>query len=441
MRKKLLSPFYILFLLLFLFTEGVSFNEISEKEKALHALQLKDYSTTIKICLQQLESTPNDYDFNFMLSKAYAYSGEWDKALEILNKMLILYPKNIDLLLSCSRIDSWKGNFEEAESGYNEVLKLSPNNIEALTGIAEIATWKKNHTKAIEIYQRILQLDPSLPDTYYRIGKIYQWDGNYSKAKENFKKALNLSPENKEYKLALDKATPHFEEKFEIRYQYTNESFNDGRPDYIDNQFVFGFRIPQELGSLFLKYNRTKRFNKQDVQYEIELYPRLWPRAYSFLDFNYSSKAIHYPRTSYLVEIYQALFTSMEISLGYRRMNFKADTVSIYLGSIGYYLGNYYSFLRYYYIPQEKSTSFSWIFNMRRYFSKDNYVFMSYGQGSRPIEIVTAEDLFTYQNRIFLVGFDWYFLKGIKLQFHFSHRSEENGLKRNTFLVITGYRW
>lgn len=413
----------------------------SLKEKALQALITKDYDTAINISIQQLESSPESYDFNFILSRAYAYSGQWEKALSILNKMLNLHCENTDLLLFRSRIQAWKGNYNEAKLGYQKVLMLSPRNIEAMIGRAEIACWKSEFKEALNIYRKALQHEPDNAEIYFRIGRIYQWQGNYSMAKKNFTKAAGLDPENEEFRLALNRASPHLGDQFEIRYQHKNEGFNDGRNNYIDHQLTFGFKISDEIGSLFLKYNRTERFNERDDQYGVELYPHLWTGAYGYMDISYSQHAIHFPRTSYLIELYQALLPSTEMSLGYRRMNFEAKAISIYLGSFGYYFGNYYSYLRWYYSPEERGRTLSWTVNVRRYFSKDDYLFLGYGQGSRPFNVMMLEDIFITQSWIFLVGGDWCFLKRIRLRLEYFHISEESGLKRNAFLIITGYRW
>jgi len=416
-------------------------NDSSRKEEALKALKMRDYDTAIRISLQQLETSPGDYDLNFILSRAYAHSGQSEKALGILDKMLHLYPKNTDLLLFHSRILAWENEYKDAESGFEKVLEIDPDNIEAMSGLAEIASWQKEFEDAIEKYHKVLQMEPDNADIYFRIGRVHQWDGNYSRAREYFRKAVALEPDNTDFRRALKNAHPIFKENYELRYQYMNEGFSDGRENYINRFLYFSMKISPEVGSLHLKYNQTHRFDEKDVQYGFEFYPHLWKKAYGYLDFTYSPKVIHFPRTSYLLEVYQALFGSSEFSLGYRRMNFEDEAVSVYLGSVGYYVGNYYPFLRWYYTPNEKGASVSWIVNVRRYFSKDSYVALGYGQGSRPFEIVTKEDVLVKKSWIFLVEWDWYFLKRIRLKVQFMHRNEEDGPTRNLVFVATGYRW
>jgi YaiO family outer membrane protein len=173
----------------------------------------------------------------------------------------------------------------------------------------------------------------------------------------------------------------------------------------------------------------------------IELYPHLWKKAYGYIDILFSPEAIHYPNSSYTLELYQSFLGSAEISLGYRRMNFEIEPVNVFLGSVGYYVGNYYPYVRWYYTPEDEGNNFSWFVNLRRYFTKNNYLALGYGQGSRPFEIITIEDVFVRKSWIFLAEWDWTILKRIHLKVQFTHRNEEDGPTRNALFVATGYRW
>ncbi len=438
-KKRRIFNFFVFCLLLF--PAIASASDSIQKEKALQALRTRDYEAAIKISLHQLNSNPDDYDFNFILSRAYAYSGQRGKALDLLGKMLEISPQNTDLMLFQSHIFAWEGHYDKAEEGYKEVLAINHNNREAMIGRAEIASWKKEFADAREKYQKILQIHPDDSDIHFRIGRVNQWEGNYTKARQYYKKACELSPENAEYRRALKSAHPVFTNRFELRYEFKNESFGDGRGHYTNHHLVFGIKISPDIGSLNLKYNRTQRYGRQDAQFGIEFYPHLWNKAYGYIDLNLSPEAVHYPHTSYLLEVYQSVLQAVEISLGYRRMNFENEAVSVYLGSIGYYVGNYYPFLRWYYTPEEEGKNFSWFVNVRRYFTKDSYLALGYGQGSKPFDIITIEDVLVRKSWIFLAEWDWYFLKHIRLKIQYTHRNEKDGPTRNVLFVATGYRW
>jgi YaiO family outer membrane protein len=440
MQKKtpqiLFISFFILFLLqiLLLAQEG-------KKEEALQALRTKHFSTAIKICLNELEKNPDDYDFKFILAQAYAFSNQWEKADKTITGLLKDYPENIDVLLLNARFQAWRKNYSEAKNDFKHILSLVPKNKEALMGLADTARWQGNLKEAEDIYLKLLEEAPENAEVYYKLGLLYKNMGNYAKAKMYLKKAVTISPDVLEYKNALKKIHPKFEEKLEIRYHHQIQTFNDDRKDYIDNQFNLYFNIPSIQTSLLLWLDQTKRFDTQDHQYKIELYPILWQKSYGHFYLTFSPRSIHYPQSSYLAEIYQNFLNSAEISLGYRKMNFKENPVSIYTGSLGYYWNQFYTWLKLYYIPEKKGNSISWTANIRRYFSLDNYIFLGFGIGSRPFKIMTIEDLWTTQAQIFLAGFNFFVFKNLRIQFFYSHRNEREGLKRNSFLMITGFRF
>jgi len=430
---------FLLVVLLFYSVQGLSADET--KEQALRAIRSQNYEQAITICLEQLSTNPNDSDYNFMLAQAYAYSDRWPQALGILERVIDAHPENTDVLLLWSRVQSWNREYQTATLGYTKVLHMDPDNIEALMGLAETTSWAGDYARAIELYGNMLHHDPSNPEIYYRLGRVYTWSGNYAKARENFKMAAKLDPGNQEYQKAMSASHPQFRNRFEVRYQHRIESLDDQRDDYTDQSFVFLFATPGEKGTFLIKANQTRRLKERDNQFGIEFYPHLWKGSYGFFDFNLSSKALLYPKTSYVAEVYQTFWSSAELSLGYRRMNFEQNPVSIYLGSLGYYFGHFYTYLRLYYSDEQSGNSFSWSLNGRRYFTQDNYVFATVGQGSRPFDVTTIDDFFITQSRFFQAGVIWYFFRRIRLEFRIQVTNERDGPDRSAFQLSSGYRW
>jgi YaiO family outer membrane protein len=410
------------------------------KEKASAAIKSADYSTAISLCLQGLRQNPRDDELNFLLSRGYAYSGRWDEALRILDNQALVHPENIDVRLFRARIISWKKNYGQAESGYNEVLGINPGNADALIGLAEIASWQGDLAKALSIYGEVREQDPRRADIYFRLGRVYLWEGNFARAQENLRKALSLDPGNKEYLRNLRASSPRRREKYELRYEHQADGFSDERGPYLDQNLALQLNALPKIGPLIFKYNHTDRFGQKDDRWGLELYPHLWKRAYGYLDLTYSSKALYFPKTATAIEVYQGILKAAEVSLGVRRLNFVSNPVTQYVGSLGYYFGNYYAYWRWYYSADGPSNRFAWLANLRRYFSEDSYIFAGYGRGTRPYDHITLEDFRAGRSWIFLAGFNWYFLRRIKLQAYYS-LGDEAGLRRNTLFLSTGYRW
>jgi YaiO family outer membrane protein len=409
-------------------------------DRAQRALKLKNYASAITICLDLLVSAPTDYDVNFLLVQAYSRSGEREKALDRLEKMNTLFPKNADVVLFMARIRTWKGQYAEAQALYRQVLEFAPGNEEAHVGTADVAARRRDFSGARSILRDVLERNPRNADAYYHLGLTEQWQGNRGQAREDFEKAVALDPANDDYKVFLTESTPRMQRKFELRYGHEVEDWNDGRADFQNDRLALHLGLPQDLGVLILKYNQTRRFGETDRQFGLESYPRLWSKAYGRFDLSYSPEAVHFPRLSYLLEIYQGLFSAAEVSLGVWHMNFTDRPVTVALGSLGYYLGNYYPYLRMNYGSENGNSTFSWVLNLRRYFSADNYVYIGYGHGTRLLEDLTIQDLLPTPGDIYLAGAVWYIFQSVRIEFHFSRTSEPE-LARNSFQVSTGYRW
>jgi YaiO family outer membrane protein len=405
--------------------------------KAAAAIKSGDYETAVRLCLDGLRQNHSDYELNFLLSRAYAYSERWDEALRVLGELALAHPENTDVLLFKARVKSWKGEYPAADKEYREVLELVPGNTEALIGLAEIASWQGQYASALAIYKQVREKEPANPDIPFRIGRIYFWQGNFVQAEDHFRSALRLDPRNEEYKRALQKTRPRLHEKYELRYELQSDNFSDGRSRYLDQNIALQMSLFKNMGPLVVKYNQTERAGAKDFRYGLEFYPRLWKRAYGYIDLSYSPRGDYYPETAYLVEAYQGVLSSAEISLGFRQMNYAREHVSQYLGSLNYYFGNCLGSWRWYYSAGDP---FAWLASLRRYFSAENFIFVGCGQGVRTEDVVTWEDYNTDQGWIIQAGFNWYLLGTIKIQAYYSVGDEGAG-RRNTLFLSTGYRW
>ncbi len=411
-------------------------------EDVRQAIRGNNFDLAIKMCREKLAQDPENYDYHFLLSQAYAFSNRRDEALAVLNKLAARFPRDIDVLLFQARVESWSKHYDVAEAGYLKVLEISPRHSEALTGLAEVSSWQGDYGRAISFYEQVaaLQQGPEgQADVCFRLGRVHLWSGNYDRARKYFRLALSIEPHKEEYKQALSLATPRHKDRPEIRYERQVESFSDGRADYVDDRLAFQVRLPQ-LGPVILKADLTERFRQSDHQFEVEFYPGLWDRAYATMNATYSPKAVHFPEHSFMLEVTQGILTSWDISLGYRKMHFTATPVSIYLGSLGYYFGKQIAFFRWYYTPKGEGDDFSWTASLRRYVSVSSFLYAGLGTGSRPFDIVTEEDYKVTTSAVFFAGVDWIFVEKFRFQLNYTRRTEGK-LTRNLLFLSAGFRF
>ncbi len=409
--------------------------------KTENELRAGKFAAVIAACQHHLATAPGDYDFRFLLARAYAYSDRWDSALNVLDALLAENQKNTDVLIFRSRIYFWKKDYEKAEAGWNRVLEIRPNDIEALTGLGDMAFAQGDPIRALTFYQHIVQVAPDSAAGYYGCSRVFKVQGEYQKARAAMQKVMALDPENPDYRNAWNTASLPVPNQFGFRYQYRIERFADNRDDYINNQLLFHFKVPKSLGSMIVKYNHTKRFGRGDTQAGLEIYPKLWKKSYAYIDLGYSPRAIHYPETNVLVELFFSLLPATEMSLGFWHMNFTDNRVSLVVGSLGYYFGNYYAVLRGTYNPDPDNRTLSWTALIKRFFTDQNYFYVGYGRGARPYEIITVQDVLIRHSWEFMAGVAWHFFDVIRLEIHFSSIQEEGGPRRDTLAVSPGLRW
>ena len=116
-------------------------------------------------------------DKEFILNYAlalYKY-GARNKAVDILEKVLVLYPNDADLSYLLADIYRAKGKVTEAMKYFNVVVENDSEMKEnALDNIAKLYYDSKQYSKAVEAYENLLKLYPDKIISYYYIALSYE---------------------------------------------------------------------------------------------------------------------------------------------------------------------------------------------------------------------------------------------------------------------------
>jgi predicted Zn-dependent protease len=146
----------------------------------------------------------------------YAYitalqsNGQTDKALEVMNEVLVKFSKNLILNITKSEILLSGQRLSEAQKNIEQVLNISPGNYPASIIKAKILTSKKEFIKAEEILRDLLiskNRNPSLWKQLSEVqragknivgyhlsrGEYYTLIGDFDNALNQFQFALSLS--------------------------------------------------------------------------------------------------------------------------------------------------------------------------------------------------------------------------------------------------------
>ncbi|MBC7363145.1 MAG: YaiO family outer membrane beta-barrel protein [Candidatus Aminicenantes bacterium] len=320
---------------------------------------------------------------------------------------------------------------------------------EAVLQKVRLAVQRAEYQKAIDLCRQYLAEKESDVEVRFVLAQAQAFSGDYDAALETLDLILQQQPDYgdaRELKASVERWKKEREKekvaaaKFEIWAQYRSDDYSSEANSF-GSQRVFLVWRPSSRLTLIPRVAHTRYFNQTDYQFGVEAYPKLWKRAYALIDLSYATPARSLARTSWWLEIYQGFYRGLEASLGYWKMNFPTNDVSIVLGSLGYYFKDYYLFTRGYYSSVENGHEFSWMAQARRYFGSENYVYLLFGSGSRPFEISNVGDLVFIKSIMFGGGLNFYVKKHWKVEGVFSWVKEKDGPRRTTISFTTGYRF
>lgn len=147
------------------------------------------------------------------------------------------------------------------------------------------------------------------------------------------------------------------------------------------------------VGSAIVRGNLARRFGETGQQFEADVYPRLGPKAYAYLNAGYSPSGL-FPQWRFGAEIFGILSDGLEVSLGARRLEFEPADVNLLTGSLGVYAGDLYVSLRPTLSRKNEETGVSGSVLIRRYLgAADTHVSVRAGGGESLGENATAIDL------------------------------------------------
>ena len=146
-------------------------------------------------------------------------------------------------------------------------------------------------------------------------------------------------------------------------------------------------------GSIIGRVNIARRFNTTGVQYEADAYPRLGESTYAYVNAGYSHASI-FPEWRFGAEVFTNLPDAYEASLGFRQLRFEGVPVTLFTGSVGKYLGNYWFSARPFIRSKDGGVSASAGLTARRYYeTADEYIGARVSYGTLPSDRVIATEL------------------------------------------------
>lgn len=138
---------------------------------------------------------PNDVRVLTKLSQLQLLAGNFDSAIEKIEKALLQEPKNVEALIVKATIALKQENYGAALTTIDSALSLEPNNTEAISVRASLHKAQGEYQLAIEALDRALEINPQeMPLVMLKLS-VYEADENYTAMEDTLKQLQQDLPE------------------------------------------------------------------------------------------------------------------------------------------------------------------------------------------------------------------------------------------------------
>ena len=165
-----------------------------KQENLIKLFNSNQYSKTKKYCLDLINQYPKSLILLNLFGITLVNLGNFNKAINIFDKIIKLFPKNIDAYINKSHVFKKLGKLEEALLSYNKTLELNPNFIEVYNNKGNTLRDLGRLEEALLSYNKALELNPNLTEVYYNQGNTLRDLGRLEEALLSYNKTLDLDP-------------------------------------------------------------------------------------------------------------------------------------------------------------------------------------------------------------------------------------------------------
>ncbi|MFA9188516.1 YaiO family outer membrane beta-barrel protein [Flavobacterium sp. FBOR7N2.3] len=321
-----------------------------------------------------------DPDVSFETARKLAFNEQRKQAQDTLVNILKKYPDYHDIRSFLGSTYAWDGDYKKARKEFAYVIEKAPENIENWIAAIKNESWSGANYDALEMSKTALKIFPNNPEITLLKATALKNTNNPIEAQSTVKEIIKKHPENQEAKDFL-KSDENTLRTNTIGVRTAVDLYSEVFDPMQYHTLSYGKKT--KYGSIIGKLNFNRRFNENGTQVEIDMYPKITKGLYAYVNVGFANTFL-FPDLRYGAELYKSLPHSLEISAGFRTLQY-SKTTNIYTGSIGWYTGNSYWSLRPYFTPNDEGVSTSAALNYRKYRQNaDNYISLLFSTGVSP---------------------------------------------------------
>lgn len=268
-----------------------------------------------------------------------------------------------DDVIARARAANSSGQRPQALAMLQGHLSSAPRDVDARLVYGLMLSWDGRHDEARAEFRRVLTQTPEYKDAQIALMNVEWWSGRTSEASDLATRILTADPGNPQARLMRERLDARTR-PWNVATDYSMDSFNDGANPW--HEFSMSVGRQTSRGSVIFRGTNASRFGYRDQLVEFEAYPRLRAGTYAFVSVGAAANRDLYPDYRAAFDLYQSVGRGVELSGGYRRLQF-TEPVSIYVGTATKYAGQWALMERVYFVPGDESNSWSFHTETRRY--------------------------------------------------------------------------
>jgi tetratricopeptide (TPR) repeat protein len=164
-----------------------------------------DLNAAIELMRRAMEKDPASLYLKKELAILYLHKKEYDKALDVVDRILEQTPDSVDALLMSATIRRTMDKTADVSAIYEKVLEIDPDLENVYQLLGKLYFTAGDMDSAFRVYDKLVSRFPENYVGYYYLGEIYGVRGDYEKAEAMFTRTLSILPSLNEARLELIK--------------------------------------------------------------------------------------------------------------------------------------------------------------------------------------------------------------------------------------------
>tara|TARA_Y100000816_G_C26084784_1_gene572267 strand:+ start:323 stop:1897 length:1575 start_codon:yes stop_codon:yes gene_type:complete len=224
--------------------------------------------------------------------------GEFEKAIELYEKVLRFKPKNVeDVYLGLGIVFKTIGDYKKSLESYENAIRTNPEYVVAYNNLGNLNKQLGFYEKALDCFHKAIKIKPKYATAHNNLGTTFRDLGKKSEAKKSFETAISLDPNNLLYLYNLtflDNKIVSYELKEKLKKIIKEKNISKKNIAYgcfiLSRYEEKNNNHEQEISYLInghkLFYEFEKRNYKKDINYWLDILPK------KIADYNLENEAL-----------------------------------------------------------------------------------------------------------------------------------------------------